>query len=223
MLTAIAVLALAPRDLVELRPGGRRPHPLFNDDEYVGELNRSRRTCQTAYLNGRATKVVLPGTYDLDDQQWNRAGRTIGSFSYVAGMLHHEAYVTGFATSRGRLELLPFDPSAIDDAGRVVGVTIAPDDPLMADPNDVKLMPRGVLWDHGRLVQLGPATKVWFGPKREIRGYYEVDRSGKRVYGAPLILTVDPALVRYRTFVWSAGRRKELATVAAEPTVPVNR
>lgn len=220
MLPLLAARPFAHRDRIELRPGGNTPHPLFNDSPYIGDLERSNRPLQRAFLNGKPTKVVLPGTYDLGGQVWNPAGRTAGAFFFSQGMNVHTTYATGFATSRGRLELLPFIPSAIDARGRVVGCTQAPDDPILASPTDASEMPRGVLWDHGRLFQLGPATGAWFGRSGEVRGYYEVDLAGKRVMGTPIRLTADPSLIRYRLFLWKAGRRTEGATVVDEPTPP---
>ena len=224
MLTVLVSILDAPRhgDVVVLRQGGVHPHPRFYDPPQNAIYLGHRRPFLAAFLNGKRSGVTAPGEYELvPSGRWNAHGRTFGYFLYVAGMNAREAHVVGYATSRGRLELLSFEPQAIDGGGRVVGARSVPSDPLFSDPYAPRLLPRGVLWSKGREVPLGLAERVWFGRDGSVRGYWAVDPSGRPLSESCARVSAMDEEPRYRAFSWVGGRRREDARVlAAPPKVP---
>ena len=109
----VASAILLPRhvDKVELRHVGGRPRPPF----YIQDTTSSPKT---VFLNGRASRLVMPGYYALEIDGHNESGRVIGMFYAEPFWDQHPV---GFVSRGSRIDLLPFLPSHIDSGGRVVG------------------------------------------------------------------------------------------------------
>ncbi len=199
-------LLLPPRarDKVTIRPA---PKAVVDREFGRPEEYRPSEMGQ-AYINGRAAGVGVPLGWEVYEDAWNRRGRVIGVFSIIKG---EPSYVdiVGFTTASGKLETLPFRPDAIDDLGRVVGLT---GNPPVGPPHwyldPYYVTHQGWLFHRSRVTRLGSAMCLRFRPNGDIEGYAATDPKGFpfREEQAEELSASD---VRYRRFVWRGGKRIE--------------
>lgn len=194
---------LPPTDRVEFRPTRAKPtlaaFAHFSRD-LVGPDRR-------LFVNGRPTAIVVPAGYELDRSCRDSRGRVGGAifWSYLSdGSMSLVVEGSGFVTKPGgRIQLTPITPTALDDEGRMVGIVgsdfTGDDAPYHAE-----------LWDGRRLIDLGPAARVWFGRGGAIEGYATTDWQGKPInLMEARIAYLELGQERYVPFTWRDGFRDD--------------
>jgi len=203
----IAAALFAIADRVELRTTRAKPMASF-PVEVDGPAQR-------LFVNGKATPVVVPAGYTVDVRCHDENGRVGGAILWST--LANMTFLTegqGFLTdAKGGVRLITrLFADALDDKGRVLGLTGRMGFGEEDNPN------HAWLWDKGRLIDLGPAEKVRFGRAGTVEGYCATDASGNLVN---LVVARQAYLERgeerYRPFVWWEGGRTNDALLTKPP------